>query len=99
MTIYAIQGSDNADRISMSLQRGEGRFGWSNIESANLHNLRERIEQNGWESLRDEEKECYHDFLLEIEPDGYVVYINVPVCCVTFSVSQASGRDKPAGPV
>lgn len=78
MTIYAIQGSDNADRISKSLQRGEGRFGWSYIESANLRDLRERIEQYGWESLSDEEKDCYHDFLLEIEPGDYVVYINVP---------------------
>ena len=79
MTIYAIQGSDNADRIFMSLQRGEGRFGWSYVKSANLRDLRERIEQYGWESLSSEEKDCYHDFLLGIEPDDYVVYINVPV--------------------
>ena len=79
MTIYAIQGRDNADRIFESLQHGEGRFGWSYVETANQRDLTDRFRQDGWESLNSKEKDCYHGFLLGIEPDDYVVYINVPV--------------------
>lgn len=81
MTIYAIKGSDDQERIVKvynSLKTGEGRFGWSNIQTADLRVLRERVEQDGWESLSQQEKNCYHGFLLAIEPEDYVVYINVP---------------------
>ena len=81
MTIYAIKGSDNTDdivKVFESLKRGEGRFGWSYVETANLRDLNTRIEQNNWESLSEEEKNCYYEFLLGIEPGDYVVYINVP---------------------
>lgn len=81
MTIYAIKGSDNADQIVKvfeSLKRGEGRFGWSYVKTANLRDLKKRIEQDRWESLSKEENNCYYGFLLGIEPGDYVVYINVP---------------------
>lgn len=81
MTIYAIKGvkdQEKKNKVFNSLQEGEARFGWSYIETADLRALKERIDQSGWELLNDEEKDCYHEFLLGIEPEDYVVYINVP---------------------
>ena len=40
--------------------------------------LRGGGEASGWESLSDEEKKCYHGFLLELREGDYVVYVNVP---------------------
>lgn len=81
MTIYAIKGSDNqadVEQVYKALLEGEGRFGWSYVETADLRRLRERIEADGWESLSQEEKDCYHEFLLRLRKDDYVVYVNVP---------------------
>ncbi|MDE0155608.1 MAG: restriction endonuclease [Gammaproteobacteria bacterium] len=81
MTIYAIKGSKDKDQIAKvfkSLKQGEGRYGWSYVETANLRDLNNRIEQDGWESLSEEEKDCYSEFLLGMQPGDYVVYINVP---------------------
>ena len=81
MTVYAIKGSDDPADIAMvykSLLEGEGRFGWSYVETADLRQLRDRIESNGWESLGEGEKECYQEFLLRLREDDYVVYVNVP---------------------
>ncbi len=61
-----------------SLLKGEGRFGWSYIESADLRKLKQRITKNGWESLSDKEQNCYQKFLLDFKENDYVVYINVP---------------------
>jgi hypothetical protein len=36
------------------------------------------VDTDGWDSLSDEEKDCYQAFLLDFKPDDYVVYINVP---------------------
>ena len=80
MKIFALKAPDAEDvkKIYRSLQGGEGRFGWSYAESADLRQLDERIRQNGWNSLSDEERDCYQHFLLSICPNDYVVYINVP---------------------
>ena len=81
MKIFALRAPEKAkdvEKIYRSLQDGEGRFGWSYISSADLRQLDERIEQNGWNSLKDEEKKCYQHFLLSIAPEDYVVYVNVP---------------------
>ena len=81
MAIYAIKGSDNpadVELVHRSLLEGEGRFGWSYVESADINRLRARIAANGVESLSDEERKCYHEFLLRIQKDDYVVYVNVP---------------------
>ena len=81
MTIYAIKGSDNladVEQVYKALLAGEGRFGWSYVETADLRRLRERIEAGDWESLSKEEKDCYHEFLLRLRKDDYVVYVNVP---------------------
>lgn len=77
-TIYALKVKGMEQDVSHSLQQGEGRFGWSYIENADLHHLKDKAEKNGWCSLSAEEKDCYQGFLLDIKPDDYVVYINVP---------------------
>ena len=61
MTIYAMRSSDKeeyVDRVFDSLKGGEGRFGWSYEETANLWELRERIKRSGWDSLNGNEKDC-----------------------------------------
>ena len=78
-TIYALRvAPEVAEKVYSSLKGGEGRFGWSYIETANLYELRKRISDDGWDSLSDEEGDCYQAFLLDIREDDYVVYINVP---------------------
>src|SRR5208337_2174503 len=61
-----------------SLKGGEGRFGWSYNENADLRKLAQRIQTAGWDSLSDDEKDCYQPFLLDIKAGDYVVYINIP---------------------
>ena len=81
ITVYAIKGSDNPADVAMvykSLLEAEGLFGWSYVETADLRQLRDRIELNGWESLSEGEKECYQEFLLRLREDDYIVYVNVP---------------------
>lgn len=76
--IYALKGSSEWFDILPSLKNGEGRFGWSYAESADLRKLKQRVDTNGWVSLSDEEKDCYQVFLLDFKAGDYVVYINVP---------------------
>ncbi len=64
-TIYALKGSSEWFDILPSLKNGEGRFGWSYIESADLRKLKQRVDTDGWDSLSDEEKDCYQAFLLD----------------------------------
>jgi hypothetical protein len=61
-----------------SLKRGEGRFGWSYVESADLHALQRRIEAEGHAALSADEADCYQPFLLRLQPGDHVVYVNVP---------------------
>ncbi len=77
-TIYALKGSSEWFDTLPSLQKGEGRFGWSYVETADLRELKKRVDEKGWDSLTDEEKDCYQVFLLDFKPGDYVVYINVP---------------------
>ena len=84
-TIYALKVDagyasklDPAVNIFESLQQGEGRFGWSYIETADLRTLREKIQESGWEALSEDERICYQAFLLNLKENDYVVYINVP---------------------
>jgi len=78
-TIYALKISDDwGDLVLSSLKQGEGRFGWSYVESGDLQQLKQRIDANGWDSLSGEEKDCYQAFLLDFQAGDYVVYINVP---------------------
>ena len=82
-TIYALKvdagHASNLDvDILESLQQGEGRFGWSYIETADLRLLREKIQESDWKVLSDEEKHCYQAFLLDLKENDYVIYINAP---------------------
>jgi hypothetical protein len=78
-TIYALKGdADWRAAVYSSLAQGEGRFGYSYIPNANLHDLKSKIEHSGFNSLSDDEKECYQSFLLEFTENDYVVYVNVP---------------------
>ena len=65
--------------IHYSLTQGEGRFGWSYVETADLHDLRNRITTDGWNSLSTDEKDCYQELLLSLKCGDHVVYVNVPV--------------------
>ena len=79
MPIYALKVDEGWPwLIHQSLKRGEGRFGWSYVETANLHDLRDRIAADGWSSLDTEEKDCYQELLLSLNCGDYVVYINLP---------------------
>jgi hypothetical protein len=78
--IYALNDPDSANRsrVFSSLKQGEGRFGWSYCPTANLRELKSKIDAAGWEAgLSAEEKDCYQGFLLDLKADDYVVYINV----------------------
>lgn len=78
-SIFALKVSeDRGPEVHSSLLRGEGRFGWSYVETANLIEMRERVTRNGWGTLSHDEQECYMIFLLEIEVGDLVVYINTP---------------------
>lgn len=67
-----------ASQIVRDLNSGVGRFGWSYIETGDLRKLQARIASDGYDSLSDAEKDCYQAFLLDLRPDDWVVYINVP---------------------
>lgn len=78
-TIYALKVDESsAARIHASLLAGEARFGWSYLEAADLRELQRRVQESGWDSLSEEEQNCYQEFLLGVQPNDYVVYINVP---------------------
>ena len=84
MAIYAIKGdtehSENVRLVFDSLKRGEGRFGWSTLKTADLRSLRDRINRDGWNTLTEDEQKCWKRcwFLLELRDGDYVVYINIP---------------------
>ena len=79
MPVYALKVDDGWSwLVREALKNGEGRFGWSYVETANLHDLRSRIANDGWNSLEDEEQDCYQELLLSLNAGDYVVYVNVP---------------------
>lgn len=78
MNIYALIGNSEWCDISASLKSGEGRFGWSYEETADLYSLRDRIASKGWDDLSKNEQNCYQGFLLDLKAGDYVAYINIP---------------------
>lgn len=81
MSIFALKVSeDMRDVIFKSLkEEGIARFTWSYIEDGNLLSIKKQINNEGWNSLNDDQKECWKaNFILDINPDDYIVYINVP---------------------
>jgi hypothetical protein len=78
-TIYAIKGYEDDPTLQYSsLLKGEGRFGWSGIQTADVRKLKTQIDEKGSASLTEDEQDCYNEFLLRIRPDDYVVFVNVP---------------------
>jgi len=79
MAVYALKVDDYWSwLVPQWLRNGEGRFGWSYVETGNLRDLRDRIAAQGWDSLDDEEQDCYHEPLLSLDSGDHVVYLNVP---------------------
>lgn len=79
LSIYALKVDNGwAWLVHEWLKSGDGRFGWSYVETADLHELRSRVASDGWDSLTDEERDCYHEALLSLDCGDYVVYVNVP---------------------
>jgi len=77
MSIYALKVSDEmTEKVYESLNNdGLARYGWSYVDTADLLSLKVRK----WNDLTSDEKKCWKaNFLLEIQPEDYVVYINVP---------------------
>lgn len=79
-SVYALKGQPDLLDVTPDLLRGKGRFGWSYEPTADLRRLRQRIDDEGWDSLSEEEKDCYRgqEFLLDLQTDDYVIYINIP---------------------
>ena len=79
MTVWAFntpQGEGQVDFVFSSLQKGISRYGWSYVNTADLHIM----ENKDWDELNESETECWNrgHFLLEIEKGDWVVHINVP---------------------
>ena len=92
MSIYALKVDDGwAWLVHEWLKNGDGRFGWSYVETADLHELRNRIASGGWNSLDEEEKDCYYEPLLSLDCGDYVVYVNVPEWG-RCTLAQATGK-------
>jgi hypothetical protein len=72
--------------VYASLKEGVGRFGWSYMEddegrelgSADLRQLKAKIESDGWQNLSKDDQSRYQAFLLELTKDDWVVYVNLP---------------------
>ena len=85
-TIFALKGDkDWAEAVFDDLKKGVGRFGWSYLEEdgealgdADLRRLKAKVDSDGWKSLTKDEADRYQVFLLELKPDDWVVYVNVP---------------------
>ncbi|MEM9458081.1 MAG: hypothetical protein AAGF11_28150 [Myxococcota bacterium] len=74
--IHALKVTGDGGTVYESLSRGEGRFGWSYVETADLNALRQRIDSKGWSDLGEHERKCFEPFLLDLQPGDWVVYIN-----------------------
>lgn len=74
MNIYTLKvSSEIKEKIYKSLKSdGIARYGWLYIDTGNLLSLKKK-----WNELSTDEKNCWKaNFLLGIQPEDYVVYIN-----------------------
>lgn len=81
MSIFALKVSeDMRNPVFEELNNaGVARFTWSYSEEGNLETISGQIQEKGWNTLTDNQKECWKaNFLLNIKPEDYIVYINVP---------------------
>jgi len=78
MTVWAfnIPNEKNYDFVCESLKQGISRFGWSYLDSADLHKLADKPE----EDCSEDEFEIWDktNFLLNVEKGDWIVHINVP---------------------
>lgn len=78
MTVWAfnIPNEKNYDFVCESLKQGISRFGWSYLDSADLHKLADKPD----EDCSEDEFEIWDKskFLLNIEKGDWIVHINVP---------------------
>ena len=91
-TIFALKtDAEHASELFTSLRAGVGRFGWSYAPNADLRRLAREIDARGWDALSEAEQGCYQEFLLDLKPDDYVVYVNLPdwgTCTVAKVVGE-----------
>lgn len=94
MAIYALKAAQEKDwqnAIVRSLkENGQARFGWSYDENSDLYKLQGKINNHGWDSLTEDEKNCWQPFLFRIQPGDWIVYINTPCYgqCLAAKVSR-----------
>ena len=69
---------DYVEKVADGLRKGVARFGWSYAKNGDLRVLAERIEAGGWDELGPSERDCWQPFLLDLEPNDWLVYVNVP---------------------
>jgi hypothetical protein len=79
MTVWVFntpQGDEQVDFVYASLQKGISRYGWSYVNTADLH----KMENKDWEELDESETDCWNrgHFLLDVEKGDWVVHVNVP---------------------
>uniref|UniRef100_A0A7V4G662 Restriction endonuclease type IV Mrr domain-containing protein n=1 Tax=Desulfobacca acetoxidans TaxID=60893 RepID=A0A7V4G662_9BACT len=87
-TIYAVKGyppnEEGSDywlpQIYNELKKGAARFGWGYDDDADLLKIKDKLESEGWDKLNETEKYCWDaaKFLLQVKPNDYFVYINMP---------------------
>ena len=69
MSIFALKVSEDMRELIFTSLKEEGiaRFTWSYVEEGNLLTIKEQIENQGWNSLSDDQKECWKaNFMLNI---------------------------------
>ena len=76
MNIYALKVGENVEMVKDPLiNDGIARYGWSYVENADLNIMKNM----SWNSMTAEQKDCWKaNFLLNIKPGDYIVYINTP---------------------
>ena len=83
--IRALKVNGHEDFVARSLEKGVARMSWGYTGrtsdapvDGDLHRISRQIEENGWNSLHEEDQDRYQSFLLDLQEGDWVVYINVP---------------------
>lgn len=78
MTIWIFNkpNDEAVDFIFKSISKGQSRFGWSYIDSADLNILKNK----SWTEMNDSEQDCWSrtNFLLQIDKNDWIVHVNSP---------------------
>jgi hypothetical protein len=82
MTVWVFntpQGEGKVDFVYASLQKGISRYGWSYVNTADLHKMK-NMEDEDWEKLDESAIDCWNrgHFLLGVEKGDWVIHVNVP---------------------